>query len=99
MPSDSMRFCPKCKSMLIPAKKGSKQVLRCSRCGYEEEVTDKVRSSYVSTRVIDEEKRTGVAISKEAEKAITAEERELLEGYHKQLLENLYETEREVEEE
>ncbi len=93
-----MRFCPRCRSMLVPAKKGNKQILRCSRCGYEEEVTEQTRSGYVTRREIAEEKHTGVAISREAEHTITSEERELLEDYHKQLLENLYETERESEE-
>ncbi len=93
-----MRFCPRCRAMLVPTKRNDKQYLRCPRCGYEEEVTDKTRSSYVSTRVITEEKKTGVAVWKESEKAMSAEERELLEDYHKQLLENLYEAERETEE-
>ncbi|NPA70478.1 MAG: DNA-directed RNA polymerase [Crenarchaeota archaeon] len=93
-----MRFCPRCRSMLVPVKKGDKQVLRCTRCGYEEEVTDKTRSGYVTRREIAEEKHTGVAISSESERGMTSEERELLEDYHKQLLENLYETERESEE-
>ena len=27
-------FCPKCKSILLPKKKGNKQVLCCSSCSY-----------------------------------------------------------------
>ena len=80
-----MKFCPRCKTMLIPVRKGTKQLLKCSRCGYEEELTDK-------------DKHRMIAIDGTEERKMTSEEREMLEDYHKQLLENLYEAERESEE-
>jgi len=94
-----MKFCPRCKSMLIPTRKGSKQILKCSKCGYEEELTENTRNEYMSKRVIAEDKHRMIAIDRTEERKLTSEERELLEDYHKQLLENLYEAERESEEE
>lgn len=29
-----MQFCPKCKSILLPIKKGSKTIMKCSSCNY-----------------------------------------------------------------
>ena len=30
-----MKFCPKCGSIMLPARKGDGRVLRCRSCGYE----------------------------------------------------------------
>jgi len=30
-----MRFCPKCGGLMMPVKKGSATVLKCTKCGYE----------------------------------------------------------------
>ena len=38
-----MRFCPKCKSLMMPSRKEGKTILKCSRCGYEEEVSEKTK--------------------------------------------------------
>ena len=85
--------------MLIPTRKGNRQILKCSKCGYEEELTEKTRNEYMSKRIIAEDKHRMIAIDRTEERRLTSEERELLEDYHKQLLENLYEAERESEEE
>lgn len=32
-----MKFCPKCKSIMMPTKEGDKTILECKSCGYKEE--------------------------------------------------------------
>ena len=32
-----MKFCPKCKSLMIPKKSGSKVVMTCTSCGAKDE--------------------------------------------------------------
>ncbi len=33
----ALRFCPKCRSIMRPVKVQNRNVLRCVKCGYEEE--------------------------------------------------------------
>ncbi|MCC6022056.1 MAG: DNA-directed RNA polymerase subunit M [Sulfolobales archaeon] len=42
-----MKFCPRCGALLLPKKEGSKEVLKCSKCGYEEVI--KVKEGYTMT--------------------------------------------------
>lgn len=37
-----MKFCPKCGSIMFPKKTKGKTVFVCKKCGYEEEIKDKV---------------------------------------------------------
>ncbi|AWR94782.1 RPA12/RPB9/RPC11 RNA polymerase family protein [Acidianus brierleyi] len=41
-----MQFCPKCGGMMIPVKKDGKEVLRCTKCGYEKEMDNKAKKAY-----------------------------------------------------
>jgi len=41
-----MKFCPKCGSVLVPSRRGGKLVLKCPRCGYEEEVKEVAKREY-----------------------------------------------------
>ncbi len=33
----AIKFCPRCKSIMVLTKKDGKAVWRCPKCGYEEE--------------------------------------------------------------
>ncbi|GGP21978.1 DNA-directed RNA polymerase [Thermocladium modestius] len=80
---------------MVPAKgKNGRQVLRCPKCGYEEEVDAKAKSSYVQTKEIGEDKHRKIAVVEEEKDNLSEEEKEMIEDYQKQLLENLYEDER-----
>ena len=83
--------------MLMPVRKGDSQILRCSRCGYEENITDAIRKSYTSKVLIDESKHVGIALDTRERRKVREEEREAAEDYYKQLLDNLYESESESE--
>lgn len=83
---------------MMPIRREDKVFLKCSKCGYEEEISSGARSGYVDKKAVSEEKRKAIAVDRAEVKAISSEERELMEDYHKQLLENLYETEKESEE-
>ncbi|ABP96095.1 MULTISPECIES: RPA12/RPB9/RPC11 RNA polymerase family protein [Metallosphaera] len=41
-----MKFCPKDGGIMLPAKKGDKEILRCKKCGYEEPLDKKTRKAY-----------------------------------------------------
>ncbi len=41
-----MKFCPNDRTLLVPAKKGHSTVLRCPKCGYEEEASGTVKDAY-----------------------------------------------------
>ncbi len=41
-----MKFCPKCKALLVPKMEGTKSVYRCS-CGYKEGATEVVLTESV----------------------------------------------------
>ena len=83
---------------MMPYKKGDKMILRCSRCGYEENITKSISDEYRDKKLVSEDKHRGVAIEKTAVSISKERERELLEDYQKQALEMLYEAERESEE-
>ncbi|KUO92840.1 MAG: DNA-directed RNA polymerase [Thermocladium sp.] len=90
-----MRFCPKCGTLMMPVKgKNGKQLLRCPKCGYEEEIDAKAKSAYVQKKEIGEDKHRKIAVVEEEKDNLTDEEKEMIEDYQKQLLENLYEDER-----
>jgi DNA-directed RNA polymerase subunit M len=35
----AIKFCPRCKSVMVLTKEGGKAVWKCPKCGYEEEVS------------------------------------------------------------
>jgi len=83
-----MRFCPRDGTLLVPVRREGRTVLKCNKCGYEEEVVE--ATTYRQKSIIGEDKKRGVAM----EYAIRQEvDREELEEYRKQLLENLRESE------
>ncbi|AAY80900.1 DNA-directed RNA polymerase subunit M [Sulfolobus acidocaldarius] len=41
-----MQFCPKCGGLMVPAKKDNKDILRCTKCKFEREMTDKEKKQY-----------------------------------------------------
>ncbi len=92
-----MKFCPKCSGLLLPVKKGDKTILKCQRCGYEEELKKADVNGYVDKKNI--EKKGAVIVDRYTTLGLGEEEKELREDYVKQLLENLSEAEREGEEE
>ncbi len=62
----SMKFCPRCQSLMVPRKVGGKTVYKCPNCGYEEEVTSSSKltqairhSEKEKTLLIDQEVPTG----------------------------------------
>ncbi|WP_054841909.1 hypothetical protein [Vulcanisaeta distributa] len=82
---------------MVPVKKEGKVYLRCQRCGYEEELKSSDAKSYVDKKSV--EKKGAVIVESYEEKGgPSEEEKELKEDYVKQLLDNLYETESEQEE-
>lgn len=56
-------FCPKCGSILIPKKKGSKMALVCNSCGA---VSSDVENTKLREKVVDKEKELEV-VEKEPE--------------------------------
>ncbi len=48
-----MKFCPNDKSILIPTKRGGATVLKCPKCGYEEEITSDVKNKYQSKTTVE----------------------------------------------
>lgn len=68
---------------MVPAKgKNGRQVLRCPpKCGYEEEVDAKAKSSYVQTKEIGEDKHRKIAVVEEEKDNLSEEEKEMIEDY------------------
>ncbi|MFN3804615.1 MAG: transcription factor S [Pyrobaculum sp.] len=56
-----MRFCPNDKSLLIPAKRGDRTVLRCPKCGYEEEAAQH-KDRYQSRTAVEQKNAVVVVI-------------------------------------
>ena len=89
-----MRFCPRDGTLLMPQKKDESTVLRCPRCGYELKLTEKVKEAYRQRSEIAEDRKRGVIVAKERRVEYDQEEREEL---RRQLLENLQESEQEID--
>ncbi|MCY0859031.1 MAG: DNA-directed RNA polymerase subunit M [Sulfolobaceae archaeon] len=41
-----MKFCPKCGGLMVPNKKDDKWFLRCTKCGYEREMSEAEKKEY-----------------------------------------------------
>jgi len=62
-----LRFCPVCGGVMVPIKrKGSKVVLRCTRCGYEMEVDASLVKEYTATSKSGQKVLTTKVVRKEA---------------------------------
>ncbi|WP_170166191.1 zf-TFIIB domain-containing protein [Sulfodiicoccus acidiphilus] len=44
-----MKFCPKCGGAMVPVKRDGKELLRCTKCKYEEEMKKESKKEYVVT--------------------------------------------------
>ncbi len=52
-----MKFCPHCGGLMTPTRKGGKTLLRCIRCGFEQELTAGVRREYTAAITTDKSLR------------------------------------------
>lgn len=63
-----MKFCPSCKSVMLPQTDGKKTVLTCRNCGKvikkfeikEYKIAEKVEHKHGDILVVEEEKKKGV---------------------------------------
>ncbi|WFO75911.1 transcription factor S [Desulfurococcaceae archaeon MEX13E-LK6-19] len=64
-----MKFCPKCRSIMVPKREEGKVVFVCPRCGYKLEPTSKTELTMYKKRDVIEhtEKEKTIVISKEEE--------------------------------
>ncbi|BCU67341.1 hypothetical protein HS7_07780 [Sulfolobales archaeon HS-7] len=44
--SGRMKFCPKCGGFMVPYKKEDKEYLRCTKCKYEMQISNKDKRDY-----------------------------------------------------
>ena len=70
-----MEFCPKCGSMLVPAKVRRSRRLTCPRCGYKSKI--KERAAYKISEKGKEAKEVPVIIEKKKKKKVAEREYEL----------------------
>ncbi|MCS7096968.1 MAG: hypothetical protein NZ926_00560 [Candidatus Methanomethylicia archaeon] len=94
-----MEFCEKCGNMLVPDKRGAEILLACRNCGFTKKYTSQ---SYKVKQEIGEDKRRKLAIVDESEvkePKRSKEELELMEDYHKAILELMVEEEEQEERE
>ena len=83
-----MQFCPKCGGMMVPVKKDGKSVLRCTKCGYEKEMTEKDKKAYNVTEKKDKSSKvlTTSIVSDKGERKLAEEELEQeREEYYKEV--------------
>jgi DNA-directed RNA polymerase subunit M len=59
-----VRFCPKCGSIMMMVRVEEKRLLKCSRCGYEMEITEGEARMYTSTVKGEQKVLTTKAISR-----------------------------------
>ena len=55
-----MEYCPKCGGLMLPRRGEGRVILRCARCGYEKEVSD--RASYRITRRVRHGPRDAIVV-------------------------------------
>lgn len=71
-----MKFCPKCGTMLMPVKEGSKTYLTCPRCGYKEVLKESGKYKLESKTSNERRVKTTSVVSSEGEKLRKSEELE-----------------------
>lgn len=65
-----MKFCPKCKSLMLPKKHGSKVIMTCTSCGVTDDKAETVVLKEQSTqerkiKVIDAESEMNLPLTNE----------------------------------
>lgn len=83
-----MKFCPKCGGVMIPTKKDGKEILKCTKCGYEMELTAKVKKEYNVKEQKDKNSRvlTTSLVSDKGERKLEEEQLEQeREEYYKEV--------------
>ncbi|MBW3010711.1 transcription factor S [Candidatus Woesearchaeota archaeon] len=65
-----MKFCPKCKSLMLPKKHGSKVIMTCTSCGVTDDKAETVVLKEQSTqerkiKVIDTESEMNLPLTNE----------------------------------
>ncbi len=96
-----VEFCPKCGSLLVPARRsGGKVILKCRKCGFEKPYN--TSTSYRGVQLISEDKKIKTSVieeSVEVSKEKKEREMELLqEAYYEVFLETMAEQEAEESE-
>ena len=82
-------FCPKCKSLMVLTKKDGKLILKCPKCGYEMEPRSKGRMVMSVEKEKHVQTTSKVVEVKGKAKALTEEEKEMLQDYYRDIfLEN-----------
>ncbi|ALU11838.1 DNA-directed RNA polymerase subunit M [Ignicoccus islandicus DSM 13165] len=85
----TLTFCPRCKSLMIVTKKDGKTILKCPKCGYEIEPKSKGRIVMNVEKDKHVQTTSKVVEVKERGKALTEEEKEMLQDYYRDIfLEN-----------
>ncbi|EZQ11038.1 DNA-directed RNA polymerase subunit M [Candidatus Acidianus copahuensis] len=82
-----MKFCPKCGGILMPTKKDGKTILKCRKCGYEEEMDNKAKKEYQIKESTKNEKvlTTSIVSEKEGRKRDEEEWEQEREEYYKEI--------------
>lgn len=74
---------------MVPTRIGRKTFLQCSKCGYKIEMDRSARERYRISYEVEEEKRVVTAkATKGVKRALTPEEREMLQEYYEVFLES-----------
>ncbi len=71
-----MKFCPKCGTMMVPVRKGNKVVLKCPKCGYEEELKGKAKDYKIEIKETSQKVKTTSIVSEKKGKGRGKEELE-----------------------
>ncbi len=64
----SLKFCPKCRAIMTPVREGGRSFLKCTKCGYVEELKSDVK--LVERVVVNKVESKPIVISKSSEEAL-----------------------------
>lgn len=57
-----MKFCPKCGSIMVPATKNGKKILRCTKCGYWEPLEGSSRKNFTVKEKIEKKPKDFIQV-------------------------------------
>jgi len=83
-----MQFCPRCGGVLVPTKKDGKEILKCNKCGYEKELSEKAKKEYSVKEKADKSNKvlTTSLVSDKGERRLEEEQLEQeREEYYKEI--------------